>query len=124
MLALAFAACGTGATATGLPGPQDLASEQIPTFPPDDMATGTASCIDAPTMAVIDQLRAPGADVPALLGQHKDALIAGLGDLESADPAVTEWRDALLTALSEGDMTAAAAQIAALAAGSVQLTPC
>ena len=56
-------------------------------------------------MAIIDQLRAPGADVPALLAANKAALTTGLADLESADPAVTEWRDALLSALAAGDMT-------------------
>ena len=121
-LALSMAACGPGTTASSLPG--DLASMEIPTFPPDDMASGTAACIDAPTMAIIDQLRAPGADVPALLAANKAALETGLADLESADPAVNEWRDALLSALAGNDMTAAAAQIAALAANQVALTPC
>ena len=121
-LALSMAACGGAGTATNLPG--NLSSIAIPTFPPDDLASGLAACIDAPTMAIIDQLRAPGADVPALLAANKDKLISGLSGLESADPKVTEWRDALLQALSDGDMNAAAAQIAALAANQVQLTPC
>ena len=121
-LALASAACGPRATASGLPG--DLASMEVPTFPPDDLASGLAACVDAPTMAIIDQLRAPGADVPALLAANEDALVSGLGDLDSSDPAVLEWRDALLSALAANDMTAAAAQIAALAANEVQLTPC
>lgn len=121
-LAFSLAACTGGSTASNLPG--DLSSMEIPTFPPDDMASGLAACIDAPTMAIIDQLRAPGADVPALLEANKDALVSGLGDLESADPTVTEWRDALLSALTANDMTAAAAQVAALAANQVSLTPC
>lgn len=120
-LALSLAACGTGGSASAIP---NLASAQIPTFPPDDLASGVASCIDAPTMAIIDQLRAPGADVPALLAANKDALTSGLSDLESSDPAVTEWRDALLSALASGDMTTAAGQIALLAANQVALTPC
>jgi hypothetical protein len=121
-LAFSFAACGPGATASSLP--EDLSSMAIPTFPPDDLASGTAACIDAPTMAIIDQLRAPGADVPALLAANKDALLSGLADLESSDPAVEAWRDALLTALTDDDMTAAAAQVAVLAADQVSLTPC
>lgn len=121
-LALSMAACAGGSTASNLP--EDLSSMEIPTFPPDDLASGTAACIDAPTMAIIDQLRAPGADVPALLVANEDALVTGLGDLESADPAVTEWRDALLTALTSDDMTAAAAQVALLASNEVALTPC
>jgi hypothetical protein len=121
-LALSMAACGPASTASNLP--EDLSSMAIPTMPPDDLASGTAACVDAPTMAIIDQLRAPGADVPSLLAANKDALESGLADLESADPAVNEWRDALLSALSGDDMTAAATQIALLAANQVQLTPC
>ena len=121
-LALSMAACNGTSSASNLPG--NLSSIAIPTFPPDDMASGTAACIDAATMAIIDQLRAPGADVPALLAANKDKLMTGLSDLESSDPKVTEWRDALLQALTDGDMTKAAAQIAILAANQVQLTPC
>jgi hypothetical protein len=121
-LALSFAACGPRAAASGIP--DDLSSLEIPTMPPDDFASGTAACIDAPTMSIIDQLRAPGADVPALLAANKDALVTGLDELESSDPAVLEWRDALLTGLTANDMTAAAAQIAVLAANEVALTPC
>ncbi len=121
-LALSLAACAGGTTASSVP--DDLSSVAIPTFPPDDMASGTGACIDAPTMAIIDQLRAEGADVPALLAANKDALVTGLGDLESADPAVTAWRDALLSALTSGDMTAAAAQVALVASNEVALTPC
>ena len=121
-LALSLAACAGGTTASSVPG--DLSSMAIPTFPPDDMASGTGACVDAPTMAIIDQLRATGADVPAILAANKDALVSGLGDLESADPAVVEWRDALLSALTSGDMTAAAAQVALVASNQVALTPC
>ena len=121
-LALSMAACNTTGSASNLPG--NLSTMAIPTFPPDDLASGTAACIDADTMAIIDQLRAPGADVPTLLAANKDKLTSGLAGLDSADPKVTEWRDKLLQALSDGDMTAAAAQIAALVANQVQLTPC
>lgn len=121
-LAVSMAACGPSGSASNLPG--GLATMAIPTFPPDDLASGTAACIDTATMAIIDQLRAPGADVPALLSVNKDKLISGLSGLESSDTKVTEWRDALLQALTDGNMTAAAAQIAVLAANQVQLTPC
>jgi hypothetical protein len=120
-LACSMAACSPRATASSVP---DLSSVAIPTFPPDDLASGSAACIDADTMAIIDQLRAPGADVPALLAANKDALVSGLADLESSDPKVLEWRDALLSALTSNDMTAAATQIAVLAANQVSLTPC
>ncbi len=121
-LALVLAACAGGGATPTLPG--ELGSMEVPTMPPDDFATGTSTCIDPATMAIIDQLRAPGADVPGLLAANKDALIAGLGELESSDPIVNEWRDALLTALTDEDMTAAATQVARLAANEVQLTPC
>jgi hypothetical protein len=75
-------------------------------------------------MAIIDQLRAAGANVPALLAANKDALIAGLGRLQSSDPTTTAWRDALVGALQSGNMTAAAAEVAKLANGQVTITPC
>lgn len=125
-LALGLAACGGGNLPSGIP--DDLggvpSDEIIPTFPPDDLATGTAACIDPPTMAIIDQLRAPGADVEALLAANEDALMAGLAELESADPRTTEWRDALLSALGSDDVAAAAAQVAVLVAGDLTITPC
>ena len=125
-LALTFAACSGGGLPSGVP--DDLggvpSDEIIPTFPPDDLATGTAACIDEPTMANIDQLRAPGADVEALLAANEDALAEGLADLESADPKTMAWRDALLSALAADDMTAAAAQVAVLVAGDLTITPC
>jgi hypothetical protein len=121
-LALSMAACsGTGSASTV---PANLSTLAIPTFPPDDLASGAAACIDTATMGILDQLRAPGADVPTLLAANKDKLTSGLSGLNSADPAVTEWRDKLLQAMSDGDMTTAAAQIAVLAANQIQLTPC
>lgn len=117
-LMLALAACGGGSLPSSVP------SELIPTFPPDDMASGTAACIDAPTMAVIDQLRSAGTDLPELLAENSDALIAGLRELESNDPNTTAWRDALVDALEAGDMDAAATEIARLANDEVTITPC
>ena len=69
--AFAFGACQAGASAV------PTLPVAIPTFPPDDLASGTAACIDEPTMAIIDQLRATGADVPAILAANKDALLSG-----------------------------------------------
>ena len=114
---LALAACGSGA-ASGAP------TVNLPTFPPDDMASGTAACVDAPTMAIIDQLRATGADVPALLAANKDALVAGLQGLETSDSTTAAWRDDLVAALQSDDTDAAAAQIARLANDEVTITPC
>lgn len=117
-LTVALAACGGGSLPTSIP------SIDIPTFPPDDMASGTAACIDPPTMAVIDQLRAPGADAPTLLASNRDALVTGLSGLESSDPSTTAWRDALVEALESGDIDAAADEIARLANDEVTITPC
>jgi hypothetical protein len=120
--ALALGACagGTAIPTVGVP----TGGIDIPTMPPDDFASGMAACIDAPTMAILDQLRATGADAPALLAANKDALIAGLDDLESSDTATNEWRDALLTALEGDDFDAAALEIAKLANDEVTITPC
>jgi len=115
-LALAIAACG-GSTPTSIP------SINVPTLPPDAMSA-LPSCVDAPTMAVIAQLQATGADVPALLEANDDALIAGLGELESSDATVTAWRDALVDALEAGEFDAAADEIARLANGEVTLDAC
>jgi len=117
-LVVAVAACGSAALPTTIP------SIDIPTFPPDDIASGTAACVDAPTMAVLDELRAAGADVPSLLAANKDALITGLGDLESSDPNTTAWRDSLVGALRSGDFDAAADEIARLSNDEVTITPC
>jgi hypothetical protein len=118
--ALGIGAC-SGGTVPTIPAVPTLG---LPTFPPDDMASGTTACIDAPTMAIIDQLRATGADVPALLAANKDALILGLDRLESSDPGTTSWRDALVAALESDDIDAAAAEVARLASGEVTITPC
>ena len=117
-LVVAVAACGGAALPTSVP------SIDIPTLPPDVMASGEAACVDAPTMAIIDQLQAAGADVPSLLAANKDALIAGLSDLDSSDPNTTAWRDSLVGALRSGDFDAAADEIARLSNDEVTLTPC
>ena len=126
-LCLSFAACSAGGSIASSV-PDDLggiaSGSFIPTFPPDDLASGTAACIDPATMAIIDQLRAPDADVETILAANKDALIEGLDELESADPKTTEWRDGLLTALTADDMAGAAAQVAILVAGELTITPC
>ena len=116
-LALALAACG-GTIPTSIP------SLSIPTLPPDGMPSGMAACVDAPTFALIEQLKATGADVPTLLEANDDALIAGLNGLESTDSTVMAWRDALVDALEAGNFDAAADEIARLANNEVTITPC
>lgn len=97
-------------------------SVNVPTLDPN--ATPVAGCVDAGTMAVLDQLTAADADVPAILSANKDILIAGLNTLQPADEATTTWRDELVDALENGDMDAAALQVEALASGGVTLTAC
>ena len=114
-LALAFVLVACGGTM-----PTSVPSVSIPTLSAD----GTAACVDAPTMAVLDQLRATGADAPTLLEANDDVLIAGLGNLKSTDATVTAWRDALVEALEAGDFDAAADEIARLANGEVTIRSC
>ena len=121
---LSFAGATVLALAACSGSPSAIPSLNIPTLPPNVMPSGTSACVDAPTMVVIDQLRATGADLPALLAANKDALIAGLGELESTDPDTIAWRDALVDALESGDMAAAATEIAKLADDEVSITRC
>jgi hypothetical protein len=106
-LALALAACaGTGASA--------LPSVNLPTLPPSGVA---GACLDAQTMAIIDQLKASGADVPGIVAANKDKLVTGLGQLKSSDPIVVAWRDAFVAAIQAGKADDVAAQVALLANG-------
>ena len=115
---LALAACGGSTLPTNAP------SIAVPTLPPDMASAAAAGCVDAPTLAIINQLRATGADAPSLLEANKDALIVGLGRLQSDDPALTMWRDSLVAALESDDMDAAAAEIGMLAGDEVTITAC
>ncbi len=114
---LALGACSGAVIATVPP------SLPIPTMPPN-LASSAPACVDAPTMLILDQVAAAGANVPALLGANKDAIIAGLEGLESADPAVTTWRDELVGALESGNIDLAALQVAKLTNDEVTLPPC
>lgn len=91
---------------------------------PPVIASQLPACVDAPTLAIIDQIGAAGADVPALLSANKDALIAGLGNLQSSDPVTTTWRDDLVAALQSGNVDLAALQVAKLTNDEVNLTAC
>jgi hypothetical protein len=119
--ALGFSAC---AGSSGGGPSSALPSEAIPTFPPDDLATGPGSCIDEPTTALLDQLRAPDADVPALLEANRAALIVGLSAYKPGDPNTVAWRDMLITALRTNDLVGAAAQLERLGNDEVTITPC
>lgn len=116
--ALAVAACGGSSLPSSVP------SIDVPTLPPDLASGAAAGCIDASTLAIIDQVRTTGADAPALLEANKDALISGLGGLDSSDPTVTAWRDALVDALEAGDFDAAADEVAKVANNEVTITAC
>ena len=115
LVAIAFAvgAC-SGAGASSLP-----TLGNLPTVP----ASGGA-CLDAATLAILDQLKATGADVPTILAANKDKLVAGLNQFQPTDPAVKTWRDTLVTAIGSNDAVAIAAQIAMLSSGQVTIPPC
>jgi hypothetical protein len=115
-LALGLGAC-SGTSASNLP----TIPGGVPTLPPG--GAGSA-CLDAPTIAILDQLKASGADVPSLLAANKDKLIAGLNQFQPTDSAVVTWRDALVAAIRAGDADAVAAQVAILANGQVTIPPC
>jgi hypothetical protein len=116
-VAFGLGAC-SGTTASNLP---TLPSVEVPTLPPG--GAGSA-CVDQQTMAILDQLKATGADVPSLLAANKDKLIAGLNQLQPTDSAVVTWRDALVAAIRSDNADAVATQVALLANGQVTLPPC
>ena len=119
LLLAVVAAFGVGACSAGA---SALPSVTVPTL--DANATPVAACVDAATKAVIDQLTAPDADVPALLADNTDLLIAGLNTLQPADAATTTWRDELVGALQSGDLVTAAEKVDELASGGVTLAAC
>jgi hypothetical protein len=110
--ALGLGACQAAATAV-----PTLPSLAIPTIP-------ASPCIDAPTWAIISQLRATGADTPTILATNKPALVAGLQRLHSSDANTTAWRDALVTAVNSNDVANVALQIAKLSSGQVTVASC
>jgi ABC-type phosphate/phosphonate transport system substrate-binding protein len=114
-LALVLGAC-SGAGASNVP----TVPAGVPTLPP---GSGSA-CLDAATLAILDQLKATGADVPAILAANKDKLVAGLNAFQPTDPAVVTWRDALVTAIGSNDAVAVATQVAVLSSGQVTIPPC
>lgn len=113
-LALTLGAC-TGAGTSSVP-----TLGNVPTLPP---GSGSA-CVDAATMAILDQLKATGADVPTILAANKDKLVAGLNQFQPTDPAVKTWRDALVTAINSNDAVAVATQVAVFSSGQVTIPAC
>ena len=107
-------ACTAGASA--------VPSVDLPTTDPN--ATPVTACVDAGTKAVLDQLTASGADIPAILEANADVLVAGLQTFQPADEATITWRDDFVAALEAGDMAAAETQVQALISGGVALTAC
>jgi ABC-type phosphate/phosphonate transport system substrate-binding protein len=116
-LAMGLGAC-SGTMASNLP---TLPSVELPTLPPG--GAGSA-CLDQQTLAILDQLKATGADVPALLAANKDKLIAGLNQLQPTDSAVVTWRDALVAAIRSDNAQVVATQVALLANGQVSIPAC
>ena len=122
LLLVSVAALGLGACTPGASGVPSVPSVSLPTLDPN--ATPVAGCVDPTTMAVIDQLTADGADIPAILEANSDAQVLGLNPLQPADAATTTWRDELVDALESGDLTTAAEKVDELASGGVTLTAC
>jgi hypothetical protein len=122
---MAIAVFGLGACSTvGASSIPTLPSVTVPTLPSGSGAN-LGACVDASTFAIIQQLKAPGADVQAILTANKDVLVTGLQTFQPSDPATKAWRDALVGALNTGDMTAAATQIGMLTTSStITLTSC
>jgi hypothetical protein len=114
--AFVFAAC-TGASASIVP----TLPAGAPTLPPSGLMS---ACLDADTMAVLDQLKATGADVPAILAANKDKLVASLSAMQPSDPATVTWRDALVAAINSGDAQVVAAQVALVSNGQVTIPAC
>jgi hypothetical protein len=124
---LALSAAGLGACSTA--GPSSipsiaLPSVSIPSLPVASGGSPLGACVDAATFAILQQLKAPGADVQGILTANKDTLINGLKGFQPADPATAAWRDALVAALTAGDMTAAASQVAMLTGSQLSITSC
>jgi hypothetical protein len=124
---LAIAGLGIGgcsAAASAIPSAVSSALTNA-TIPP--LPTGgspLAACVDSATYAVIQQLKAPGADVAGILTANKTVLTTGLQQMHPADAATNAWRDALVAALNSGDMAGAATQVALLTNSQVGLTSC
>jgi hypothetical protein len=118
-----FAACNPGASI--LPSIA-LPSVSVPSVGASLSLSGSGltGCVDPATFAILSQLEAQGANVPALIGQNQPALISGLQAFQPPDTATTTWRDQLVTALQTNDMSAATAKIQMLASGEVSLTSC
>ena len=116
---LALGACGAAGTS-------------IPTVPPSlvpqvtigaGMSGGTA-CVDAATLAVFDQLKAPGADVQAILTANKDVLLKGVQSMQVTDPTTTTWKTDLVAALQAGDTAKAVTLLSEVASGGISITTC
>jgi len=116
---LALGACGAAGTS-------------IPTVPPSlvpqvtigaGMSGGTA-CVDAATLAVFDQLKAPGADVQAILTANKDVLLKGVQSMQVTDPTTTTWKTDLVAALQAGDSAKAVTLLSEVASGGISITTC
>src|SRR4029079_13871364 len=119
LAALALGACGAAGTS-------------IPTVPPSlvpqvtigaGMSGGTA-CVDAATLAVFDQLKAPGADVQAILTANKDVLLKGVQSMQVTDPTTTTWKTDLVAALQAGDSAMAVTLLSEVARGGISITTC
>jgi hypothetical protein len=116
------------AVTLGLGACSGTTASNIPTLPGVDVTVppggAGSACLDQATIAILDQLKATGADVPSLLAANKDKLIAGLNQMQPTDSALVTWRDALVAAIRSDNADAVATQVALLANGQVTIPAC
>lgn len=102
---LAIGACGGTAGS-----PASTVSASDATTGPTAGASGAAACIDAEAAAIIEALRAPGADVQAIITEQGATLVAGLQRF-SPPPDAMAWRDELVAGIESGDVPAVLSKV-------------
>jgi hypothetical protein len=117
--ALALGAC--GAAGTSIP---SVPPSLVPKVTIEPGMTGGTACVDAATLAVFDQLKAPGADVQAILTANKDVLLKGVQSMQVTDPTTTTWKNDLVAALQAGDSAKAVTLLSQVTSGGVSITTC
>jgi hypothetical protein len=116
---LALGACGAaGASIPAVP------ASLVPQVTIEPGMSGGTACVDAATLAVFDQLKAPGADIQAILTANKDVLLKGVQAMQVTDPTTTTWKNDLVAALQAGDNAKAAVLLAQVASGGITITTC
>jgi hypothetical protein len=110
---VALSACGGVSTS-----PASTVSVASPSTGPAGSASGAAACIDAEAAAIIELLRAPGADVQTIITEQGDTLVAGLQRF-TPPPDAAAWRDELVTSIESGDAAAVLSKVQMIGSGVV-----